>query len=380
MKTMKAIIKGTNAILEGCVCDDYFFVSVDHDTFERYGLDEVEICKDSLYIQETCKENADSFTDDLEEAAGEYASDGSIGFIDMTAYNAFIAGAKWQSKKDTMEMVMSDGSYFQKCYEQGKKDMKQQMMKEAVEGEVWKPVAGYRGYYVSNKGKIISRKQSQDGMLLNQQTNSAGYKYVTLRDDDYKAHISLVHRLVAEAFIPNPDGKLTVNHLNENKADNCVSNLEWATYKEQCNYGSRKRPDINRSMYDENGNLQRKFKDIRLYLRKRGYLLDDKNLVAYWTAGTKRSKKNEEEPLFYTFKEYNGEKFESFEFKPCPRVKVERLDKDGNVIIYNSISEAARANGVSVNLIKRRLEGRYGDEKHSAKCLEYKFRIVKDDE
>lgn len=132
-------------------------------------------------------------------------------------------------------------------------------------------------------------------------------------------------------------------------------------------------------MYDENGNLQRKFKDIRLYLRKRGYLLDDKNLVAYWTADTKRSKKNEEEPLFYTFKEYNGEQFESFDFKPCPRVKVERLDKDGNVIIYNSISEAARANGVSVNLIKRRLEGRYGDEKHSAKCLEYKFRIVKED-
>ena len=57
-----------------------------------------ETCKDSLQVQETCKENADSFTG-LEEAADKYASDGSIGFIDMTAYNAFIDGAKWQAKQ-----------------------------------------------------------------------------------------------------------------------------------------------------------------------------------------------------------------------------------------------------------------------------------------
>lgn len=258
---------------------------------------------------------------------------------------------------------------------------KEQLANESTEDqEIWKPVVGYDGYEVSNKGKVFSRKQSKDGILLTQQTNSVGYKYVTLRDNDFNAHIHLVHRLVAEAFIPNPEGKKTVNHRNEDKADNRVSNLEWATYREQCNFGSRERPKINESMYDENGNLSRLFIQTRLYLRKLGYILDDKNLIAYWTPETRRSKKHEDEPKFYTYKEYNNEQFDFFEYKPCPRVKIERVDADGNIIIYDSMSDAARKNGVSVSLIKRRLEGRYGDENHTnTKCSGYIFRTVKED-
>lgn len=255
-------------------------------------------------------------------------------------------------------------------------------MKEAVEGEIeiWKPVVGYDGYEVSNKGKVFSRKQSKDGVLLTQQTNSVGYKYVTLRDNDFNAHICLVHRLVAEAFIPNTEGKKTVNHRNEDKADNRVSNLEWATYREQCNYGSRKHPEINGSMYDENGNLSRLFIQTRLYLRKLGYLLDDKNLIAYWTPKTRRSQKYEDEPLFYTYREYNGEQFDFFEFAPRPRVKIERVDSAGNIVTYDSMSEAARENNVSVSLIQRRLNGRYGDENHTnTKCNGYIFRAKKED-
>jgi len=62
MKTVKAKIKGTDTILEGSICDDLFFVSIDHDTFERYDLEELEICKESLHIPETCKEKSKSFT------------------------------------------------------------------------------------------------------------------------------------------------------------------------------------------------------------------------------------------------------------------------------------------------------------------------------
>ena len=261
------------------------------------------------------------------------------------------------------------------------KALNQEMIGESSDNEeVWKPVVGFGDYEVSNKGRVLSRKQSKDGVLLTQQTNPAGYKHVILRDDKYKEHISFVHRLVAEAFIPNPEGKKTVNHKNENKADNRVSNLEWTTHQEQVNYGSRKRPDINKSMYDENGQLSRPFIQTRLYLRKLGYLLDDKNLIAYWTPDTRRSKKYEDEPLFYTYKEYNGEQFDFFEFKPCPRVKIERVDADGNVVTYDSMSEAARKNGVSVSLIKRRLEGRYGDENHhNIKCSGYTFRCKEDE-
>lgn len=267
------------------------------------------------------------------------------------------------------------------AFKAGAEWMKSKMLEDAVEGEVeiWKPVVGYNGYEVSNRGRVISRKQSKDGIILIQQTNQTGYKYVTLRDENYNAHSGLVHRLVAEAFIPNPDGKKTVNHRNENKADNRVSNLEWATHREQANYGSRKRPDINNSMYDENGHLSRLFIQKRLYLRKLGYLLDDKNLIAYWTPETRRSKKHENEPLFYTYKKYNGEQFDFFDYTPRPRVKIERVDTDGNIVSYDSISEAARENCVSVSLIKRRLAGRYGDESHiNIKCSEYVFRVKED--
>lgn len=75
-------------------------------------------------------------SEDLEEAAEAYSRQVSRGhnYRDLTC--GFIAGAKWQKEQETREMIMSDGSYFQKCYELGKKDMKEQMIEGAEEGEV----------------------------------------------------------------------------------------------------------------------------------------------------------------------------------------------------------------------------------------------------
>lgn len=108
MKTVKAKIKGTNAILEGSVCDDSFFVSIDHDTFERYDLEELEICKESLHIPETCKENPDSLT--LKEVAykkvretfgNDMVDYGGHCQVDASkAAGLFIAGAEWQKGQD----------------------------------------------------------------------------------------------------------------------------------------------------------------------------------------------------------------------------------------------------------------------------------------
>jgi hypothetical protein len=65
-----------------------------------------------------------------------------------------------------------------------------------------------------------------------------GYVYVNLSKDG-QAKKFYIHRLVAEAYIPNPEGKEQVNHKNEVKTDNYINNLEWATCKENINYGTR---------------------------------------------------------------------------------------------------------------------------------------------
>ena len=94
-----------------------------------------ETCKDSLQVPETCKEDTDSFAS-LEEAANEYSErvSGGHNYRDLTC--GFIAGAKWMRKKDVEDMYLSDNRHFLKCYEQGKVDLKVEMMKDAVECEV----------------------------------------------------------------------------------------------------------------------------------------------------------------------------------------------------------------------------------------------------
>lgn len=95
--------------------------------------------------------------------------------------------------------------------------------------EIWKPVVGYEGLYeVSNYGRVKSLAKTIPGLF-----GSTIY----LKEKIVKTH--LVHRLVALAFIPNPDNLLEVNHKNEQITDNRVENLEWVTHKENANYGTR---------------------------------------------------------------------------------------------------------------------------------------------
>ena len=94
--------------------------------------------------------------------------------------------------------------------------------------EIWRDVKGYEGLYqISNVGRVKSlcgKKRTDNIMHI--YDNSKGYKYITLRKNGcYKNHY--VHRLVAEAFIPNPDNKKEINHLDFDKANNKISNLEW---------------------------------------------------------------------------------------------------------------------------------------------------------
>ncbi|MCR5524688.1 MAG: HNH endonuclease [Lactobacillus sp.] len=93
--------------------------------------------------------------------------------------------------------------------------------------EIWKDIQGYEGLYqISDFGRVKSLyKQS---MILKPQINNRGYYFVMLYKNG-KYHHALVHRLVATAFIPNKDNLTQVNHKDEDKSNNSVSNLEWCT-------------------------------------------------------------------------------------------------------------------------------------------------------
>ncbi len=96
--------------------------------------------------------------------------------------------------------------------------------------EIWKELEGYSNYKFSNTGKVWSKHYNK---FLSVKPRQDGYVVTALRNNERKKCYMMVHRLIALAFIPNPENKPTVNHKNHNRADNRVENLEWATITEQ---------------------------------------------------------------------------------------------------------------------------------------------------
>lgn len=115
-----------------------------------------------------------------------------------------------------------------------------------MESEVWKDVKGYEGYYqVSNMGRVKSMRVlktpkngvicRKDSFLSTKATHDKQYITVALCRDGEKTQAK-VHRLVAEAFIPNPKNLPFVNHKDENPSNNCADNLEWCTHEYNLQY------------------------------------------------------------------------------------------------------------------------------------------------
>ena len=102
-----------------------------------------------------------------------------------------------------------------------------------MEQEQWKPIQEFNGEYeVSNLGRVRSMKQygGQTGRIMPQTKQHHGYHAVMFWMNN-KAYCRKVHRLVAEAFIPNPDNLKEVNHIDGNHDNNQVSNLEWINHQ-----------------------------------------------------------------------------------------------------------------------------------------------------
>lgn len=150
--------------------------------------------------------------------------------------------------------------------------------------EIWKDIEGYEGIYqVSSFGRVRSldrivvmrngRKRPTRGKMLKERPTYNGYVRVQLRaDNDY-----YIHRLVASAFIPNPDNLPQVNHKDENKRNNRADNLEWCDNIYNINYGTAKdriseanstRP-IKQLTLDED--LVAEYKGVIDAVRKTGY-------------------------------------------------------------------------------------------------------------
>ena len=99
-----------------------------------------------------------------------------------------------------------------------------------------KDVVGYEGLYaVTSCGKVYSYKYKK---FLKPWDNGDGYLRVGLCKDNERKEYK-IHRLVAEAYIPNPENLPQINHKDENKANNCLQNLEWCDASYNTNYGTR---------------------------------------------------------------------------------------------------------------------------------------------
>jgi hypothetical protein len=100
----------------------------------------------------------------------------------------------------------------------------------------WRAIEGFPGYFVSDLGEVESRGFYKHNKRLKPLLGNHGYYGVGLSVPGRPARVYLIHRLVAQAFLPNPGGKKQVNHLSGDRSDNRLENLEWVTPQENADH------------------------------------------------------------------------------------------------------------------------------------------------
>ena len=221
--------------------------------------------------------------------------------------------------------------------------------------EIWAWIEGFEGQYmVSTFGRIYSveRKQNNHSKLQNvkekikkHSDNGNGYKFIQLYSNG-KNKRAYVHRLVAEALIPNPHNLPQVNHKDEDKSNNSVENLEWCDSKYNINYGTARIRDKetllknknNRGIdvYDMDGNFIKTYKFSNEACNELGIRRRE---LYYVCDGITRSAKG------YRFA-YEGERLLPYSKGQKVKHRVQKFDMDGNLVSeYDSFKTADSSNG-----------------------------------
>lgn len=144
--------------------------------------------------------------------------------------------------------------------------------------EIWKDIEGYEGLYqISNMGRVksLARRGTRGGIIKPAEIKKGYLQYALVKDGILKWYKA--HRLVAQAFIPNPNNLPCVNHRDENPHNNYVENLEWCTIKYNNSYGTRIKKIINKLkrkvyQYSLDGLFIQEWESIRELERQTGFL------------------------------------------------------------------------------------------------------------
>lgn len=211
--------------------------------------------------------------------------------------------------------------------------------------EIWKPIDGYENYNVSNKGNV---KNITTGKILKSGDNGKGYKHVMLYDKNHKGKTIMIHRLVAKAFLPNPNNFPQVNHIDENKTNNCVENLEWITSVDNINHGTHNlrvgQNNPNRKeiySVDANGNIihYKSARDAEKYYEKEGMKVSFTGICKA-LRGQINTYKNL--AWFYETDESGYSNYKEKFRSTNKNKKICSLDENGNIEYYKSINFAIK--------------------------------------
>lgn len=226
--------------------------------------------------------------------------------------------------------------------------------------EIWRDVLNFEGYYqVSNLGRVRSvdrfvnykkgfnSKALKKGRLLSPKISNKGYLHLTLMKEG-KNYYKSVHRLVAEAFIPNPNNLPYINHINENKIDDRVENLEWCTPKHNVEVYHESRIKI--YQYDLKGNFIKTWNSITKAAKS---VNGDKTGIGHCCHNELKTYMG----YIWTIKPLTIQNLED-RIKNNNITSVKQFDLSGNFIkAYSSMTEAGKAVGCNPSAISMACSG-----------------------